>query len=156
MKYHPDRNSDPRAAEAFILVNEAYEYLSDKERRTLYSSPKTGRARDEEMRKKRNKDWEDMQREAARKRAAAYARGKVEDFEKSRIYRAAAMLDRFYNYLFIVIGVMIAVMPVIGALRMTEQEKVEFNYYGLILPVILGVGFVYGIWYFVFNLQESD
>lgn len=156
MKYHPDRNAEPRAAEGFILVNEAYEYLSDKGRREVYSRPRTGRERDEQKRKASNKDWEDHHKEAARGRAAAYASGKVEDFEKSRIYRAAAALDQFYNYLFIGIGVMIAILPVIGALNLTEAEKLEFNYYGLILPVILGGGFVFGIWYFIFNLKESD
>lgn len=156
MRYHPDRNPEPRAAQAFILVNEAYEFLNDPGRRQAYSTPRTGRQRDDAKRRARYDDWEAYQKEAARRRADAYARGKVEEFERSPLFRAAMMMDRVYNYLFIVIGVLIAAMPLIGAWFMTEEEKVDYNYYKLIIPVVLGVGFVFGIWYFVFKLEEDS
>ena len=36
LKYHPDRASDPKAAEIFLLITEAYDTLSDHERRAHY------------------------------------------------------------------------------------------------------------------------
>ena len=37
-KYHPDVNKDPSAVEKFKNINEAYEVLSDKEKRSRYDS----------------------------------------------------------------------------------------------------------------------
>lgn len=35
-KYHPDKNSDPKAAEKFIVITEAYDVLSNPKRRAKY------------------------------------------------------------------------------------------------------------------------
>src|SRR5438309_11585880 len=40
-EFHPDVNQDPRADERFKEINEAYQVLSDPERRALYD--RTGR-----------------------------------------------------------------------------------------------------------------
>src|ERR687895_2239784 len=36
LQYHPDRNTEPGAAERFKEIQEAYEVLSDRERRATY------------------------------------------------------------------------------------------------------------------------
>ena len=36
LKYHPDKNKEPRADEKFKEISEAYEVLSDKEKRNIY------------------------------------------------------------------------------------------------------------------------
>ena len=42
LRYHPDRNSSPEAAEVMLRVNYAYEILSDPERRAAYDLNRTG------------------------------------------------------------------------------------------------------------------
>ncbi len=42
LRYHPDRNSSPDAAEVMLRVNYAYEILSDPERRAAYDLNRTG------------------------------------------------------------------------------------------------------------------
>ena len=42
MKYHPDRNSDPGVAETYKRINEAYETLSDPEKKAEYDNPSSG------------------------------------------------------------------------------------------------------------------
>jgi len=153
MKYHPDKNSDPRAAEGFILVNEAYEYLSDSQRRT-YSRPKTGRERDDARRSANYQAWVRNEREGARRRAAEHAQESFGIFKDSKIYKAAMVLDRVYNYVFLGMGALMALVPIFGLGFLTDEEKNDFNYPGLIFPVIIGIAFVYGIWYFLFKLEE--
>lgn len=42
MKYHPDRNSDPEVAETYKRINEAYETLSDPEKKAQYDNHSSG------------------------------------------------------------------------------------------------------------------
>ena len=42
LRYHPDRNSSPEAAEVMLRVNYAYEILSDPEQRVAYDLNRTG------------------------------------------------------------------------------------------------------------------
>lgn len=151
--YHPDKNKHPLAEDAFILVNEAY---------IMLSNPSS--IKDEVDHEKRKKYYgtssagyqtaTERHQEAARKRAKEYAHRSYEDFVESPIYKTAMVVNHVYNYIFLFAGIMIILAPIIGLYFLTEEEKAEFNYYNLIFPVLLGIGFTYGVWYFSFKLKE--
>lgn len=147
MRYHPDRNDDPRAEEAFILVNEAYEYLSDAVRR------KALRNTDHDW-TRITPEWE-TERERARQRARAHAHAKAEEFQRSPIYKAAMALNKVYDYVFIALGLGMAFMPIIGHLTESEVEREEKNVFQFIFPFLIGGAFIYGIWYFLFKQQDD-
>ena len=48
LRYHPDRSSDPRAAEKFHAITEAYEVLRDPERRRAYDASRRVRSHQKE------------------------------------------------------------------------------------------------------------
>ena len=151
--YHPDKNKHPLAEDAFILVNEAYIMLSN--------PASKGEEIDHDKRKKYYgnssagfQSASERQQEAARKRAKEYAHRSYEDFVNSPIYRTAMVVSNVYNYIFLFCGFMIILAPIIGINFLSEEQKAEFNYYSLILPMLLGIGFTYGVWYFSFKLKE--
>jgi len=56
LKYHPDKNSDLDAAEIFRCIAEAYEVLSDREKRTAYDKYKEDSMRYRSRRSRRSND----------------------------------------------------------------------------------------------------
>ncbi|NNK80789.1 MAG: hypothetical protein HKO93_04760, partial [Flavobacteriales bacterium] len=48
------------------------------------------------------------------------------------------------------------VLPFYGVSQLSEEDRAEYNYVMLVIPVVVGIIFVYGLWYFVFKLDESD
>ena len=119
-QYHPDLNKAPDAAERFIEVNEAYEFLlrlhtvppprsrtartATHRHRPYYRQP----AADELFRQ-----WMESERRKARARAAEAARKRYEEFRKSRIYRTSQIISAAYDYLFVILGLILSVVIVV-------------------------------------------
>jgi hypothetical protein len=114
----------------------------------------TGRQKDEARRQARRTEWEQSQKQEARKRAAAHAKESFDKFSESRIYRAAMVLDSVYKYIFIGAGLLMALGPMVMHVIEEPVPDEEFSVFSIILPFIIGAAFLYGIWYFLFNLEE--
>lgn len=151
--YHPDRNKHPRAEEAFILVNEAYIMLSNPP------------AKDEEIDHEKRKKYygtssagfqtsTERHQEAARKRAREYAQTSYEEFVNSKIYKTAMVVNKVYNYIFLICGFLIILGPILGTNFFTEEQEDKSNYFTIIMSMLMGVGFTYGVWYFSFKIKE--
>lgn len=103
--YHPDLNSRKDAAEIFIAINEAYEYLED------YIGRKNGK---DESREKLIREWEEYRRAEARKRAYRHAKAKYSEFKKSKNYRASMVLNKAQLYINLSVAIFIISMAVIA------------------------------------------
>jgi DnaJ-class molecular chaperone len=108
--YHPDLNSDDDASRHFILINEAYEYLS----RSLEMS---ARASDHVVSSEEDmfyEEWIRTERQKARERAAEHARMKFERFKDSKMYKTTQILLSFGDVFSTVMGVVVLVGTFMG------------------------------------------
>lgn len=80
-KYHPDKNSDPKAAEVFIAITEAYDTLSNRKRRAQYDLLR----------------WQKIKNEQAAARESSY-RTVVPPRESTRSRRNKAQNKRSAKY----------------------------------------------------------
>lgn len=159
--WHPDVNKDPKAPAVFILINEAYEFLLDDQRRENFGSARKQTQVDAALRAERElryQQWVETQRRDARERAAENARSSFDTFVGSRIYRTAMVLNRVYDYVFLILASLIIVVPLIVILtpeRLNEQRNVT-TYISMGLTVCLGSMFLYFIWKFLFKQEDES
>lgn len=104
-QYHPDLNSRNDAAEIFIAINEAYEYLEK------YIDRKSGK---DEAQQKLVREWEEYRRAEARKRAYRHAKAKYSEFKKSKNYRASMVLNKAQLYINLSVAIFVISMAVIA------------------------------------------
>ncbi len=146
--YHPDRSGDERTREKFIEVNEAYEMIMNKE---AIIGEAVKRYQKKQQTGKASRDIYEM-----RERARSHADMAYESFEKTRIYRTAKVINSAADYFFLFVGVVMIISPVVGYFSDMEKatlrgEEPEFNLY----PIIFGIFFIYGVWYFVFHRKDE-
>ncbi len=103
--YHPDLNSRLDAAEIFIAINEAYEYL-DK----YIRSNRGGQGSREDL----LREWQDYRRAEARKRAHKHAKSRYSDFTKSKTYKTSMILNRAQLYINLSVAIFVIIMAVTG------------------------------------------
>lgn len=99
---HPDRNKSPTAHEDFILLTEAYEYLSN------LKSGNTTISYDE---------WQVTEREQARQRAAEHAQMEYDEFIQSDYYKTTQAVFQVIEHLFFFFSILFVTgVPVAGYL----------------------------------------
>ena len=149
MLIHPDKNNSATAHNDFILLSEAYEYLTNYQ----------GRALNHETASSTYTDWNKQARNEARERAAEYAKMQYEDYIKSDFYKkssaASVVFDHFYLFssLLIILGAPIAGLLYKGFAGLLMgllfvflsvhywagifSSKIEVNFKSLCLSIIL-------------------
>jgi hypothetical protein len=147
---HPDKNPHPKAAEQFIMVNEAYEVLLRRDeysRRLLYAS---------QDRKRQQEEFIMRQQAEARQRARKHAQMRYDRFERSPLYRTAMLVNNAYDYIFLGIGLFMIFLPFVIYLyfpAIDEFGRVSREFHAG--PMFIGVFFVIGVWYFLFRDRKA-
>ncbi len=125
---HPDRNPSPNAHEEFILLNEAYEYLSNKgSGETFCYNHKTYTNENSYQR-----DWEKEQKEKARAKARRYAKMKREEYMNSPYYKKTEALGLILDLILNFIG-MVVMMTFMGTIIIMG------GWYGAVFVLFLSI-----------------
>ena len=136
---HPDVNSSPDAQDRFVMITEAFEILSDPQKRSVYDlrlrrdrvqSAAARAARNANHHSRANQERYEAWVRQARERAKNNARMSYEDFKsKSRVERAELEVFHYMQYFLIFI-----VFTVASFL--------------MLIPVL---AMIYGRWWFIFS-----
>jgi len=145
--YHPDVSGSNSTRANFIRVNEAYEILMKRDAMVQEAIMRTKKKNADPRRRSTPND--------PRARASTHADMKYEEFVKSPLYRTAMAMDSVFDYVFLIVGFIMILAPffgyVVDSMKAKEGgEPVEFH----VLPIFLGVAFLYGLWYFLFKSKR--
>ncbi len=143
-KYHPDVCKLPNSQEKFILVRRAYLYLSNADAYQFYLNKHVQRPR---------RTVQYAHRPHARnmnsERVHNYrTREHVVDAPEY-VIKLGTFLEKIYDYIFIFIGLLMIFFPAIYISMDDEWEIAETGYYPIIIPAVVGVLFLAGVFYYL-------
>lgn len=151
---HPDVDKSPGAKERFVAILEAYEVLADENSRSAYDRQQNLYHRRNDILERKEeayRDWFIRYQNQAREKARKASDSTFNDFLNSPVYKTAMVLSRVYNYVFMFIGIFMIIGPMVLWHFQDIPEEMKRPFWTLFFPAALGVGFTYGIWYFLFK-----
>jgi hypothetical protein len=123
-QYHPDLNHNPGAADIFISITEAYEYLI-----RHMSGAQGGLGNKTNL----SEQWEENIRQQARRRAEYYSRTKYANFVKSPTYKTTRIFDITTIIYGLVVSVLIIALDIYSYSWLkihatTREEEPSFSF----------------------------
>lgn len=146
-RYHPDMSGDPNTRDQFVNVNEAYEILL---RRDDYVKDAILRYQNRRSRAPSRTVERRHYAAGARERAMGNSYKSFSEFEKTKIYKTAVVVNSAVDYVFVGIGLLMILSPFIdyySQVRYGRPDELEPKF--SIFPIFLGILFLYGLWYFL-------
>lgn len=138
VKYHPDVSSKPQTIHKFIEINKAYKYLIDPDAYSRFIQ------RHQAVRDKKSHY---PAHEASYEDSLAYKKRKEDSLPEMPplVARFAHFLERFYDYIFLSIGLFMIFFPPIVFIIDDEIEIAETGPLPLIVPITTGIAFLSGV-----------
>lgn len=146
IKYHPDVSNKPRTISKFIEINRAYKYLSDDNAYTRFINRHQVIR---EMKRRQNAH------EATYEESMAYKKQKEESLPEMPLAVAimAKFAERFYDYIFLMIGLSMIIMPPIYFIIDDEFEIEDTGILPIVIPIATGIAFLSGV--FIYMLRHN-
>lgn len=159
-QFHPDVNAEPGTHERFIEIQEAYEVLTDPERKAAFDLRRQARkiSRDElERRERVYREWVWQQQELGRRRSKAQASQDTQSELSDNWTRVMRGVNLIYNLLFLLMFLGIIFIPMwkyAQELELPEEQQRSVVYF--IIPTIAGLIFAVWGYYYWFILKHDE
>ena len=142
--YHPDVSKFENPHELFIEVNEAYRCLANLKLGKMKPNKKSNTVSYE--------DWIKYRREKTRKEADRHARIRYQEFKKSKIYKTAKAFVQIINYIYMLIGLIMIVVPITTVItRGIDPDIFATTITAIVITCLLGFIFIF----MIFSTRKS-
>jgi len=134
LKYHPDRNKSKDAATFFIEIHEAYQVLSDPQRRLKYDAYLNFKKFQNETQEKEEiiiftKESSNLGKEKARQ----YSKMSYEEYRKTILREIGLRASYIPHVVTILLVAVFFIVSFIGSLTSFFQNSYFYGFYGLLL-----------------------
>jgi hypothetical protein len=147
VEYHPDVSNKPSTINKFIEINRAYKYLSDPDAYIRFIN------RHQVVRemKRRHRAYETTVEESM-----AYRKQKEEALPEMPplIAGFAHLLERFYDYVFLMVGIFMIVFPPLIFYIDDDLEIEDAGILPIVIPVFTGIAFLSGVFIYMLRHQH--
>jgi hypothetical protein len=148
-KYHPDVSTHSNAKERFIQVRRAYKHLSNADSYQHYLNRHVSRARPTVQHQHRP-----QYRRTPEQRPHAY-RSRDEGIEAPDfVIKLSVFLEKMYDYLFLIIGLVMIFSPPFYFYIDDELEVVETGWSPIVVPAIVGILFICGVFFYMLKYKH--
>ena len=148
-KYHPDVSTHSDAKERFILVRRAYIHLSNADAYQHYLNRHVVRPRPTVQHQHRP-----QYRKTYEARSHAY-RSRDEGIEAPEfVIKLSVFLEKMYDYLFLIIGLIMIFTPPFYFILDDELEVIETGWSPIVVPAIVGILFISGVFFYMLKYKH--
>lgn len=141
LKYHPDHNPDPGAHDRFILIGEAYSYLSNPNRKARYDNG-SQQAAAQRARQQQYEQWVRRERARARQKAEQDANTPYEKFKAKMLGGLVNVTSHLLNFVAFTMTFMVLYSGWYYVIHPDDEHPVDWalTIFMTVLGLILGYG----------------